>query len=60
MPQPTSYTPQSSSNPSDSDEYDRLQYMTDKPPDDGEEYCWWDYLETEDFWYDEEDRHELF
>lgn len=27
---------------------------------DDEEYGWWDYLEVDDFWWDEEERHELF
>ncbi len=46
MPQPTNYTPPYSSNPSE--EEDELR-------EDLEQYCG-----VEDFWWDEEDRHELF
>jgi len=50
MPQQTRYTPQYSSNPSDS--YDAQG--------DEEEEFYLQILECDDFWWDEEERHELF
>ncbi len=50
MPRRTNYTPQSSSNPSDSW----------RDYDDVEEEYFLEILECDDFWWDEEDRHELF
>ncbi len=46
MPQPTNYTPPFSSNPSEFDDEEEEFYLS--------------ILECDDFWWDEEDRHELY
>ncbi len=52
MPQRTSYTPQSSLNPFDFDD-DQVDVMRDNE-------FFLDVLGCDDFWWDEEERHELF
>lgn len=57
MPQPTNYTPPSSSNPSEY-EHDDDGTSCFKGFRRSEDLC--DRLEDEEFWWDEEERHTLF